>query len=84
MKTFKLSKNTTLYVGFSQCNWDGISLTLLPTFLYSMFRPDEYGVSAHHQISFQWFNFSMDLVYLKTYPVEDDYFGNNDSNYYQS
>jgi hypothetical protein len=37
-----------------------------------MFRPDEYGVVAHHQISFQWFNFSADLVYRKTYPVDDN------------
>lgn len=72
MKTFNLSKNTTLYVDFSTCNWDGFTLSLLPSLIYSMFRPDEYGVVAHHQISFQWFNFSADLVYRKTYEVEDN------------
>ena len=72
MKTFNLSKNTTLYVGFSTCNWDGFGLALLPSIFYSMFRPDEYGVVAHHQISFQWFNFSADLVYRKTYKVENE------------
>ena len=73
MKRFKLSKNLTLYAGFSSCNWDGFSLALLPSMLYSMFRPDEYGVVAHHQISFQWFNFSVDLVYLKTYSTDNNF-----------
>ena len=72
MKTFKISKDVTLYVGVSTCNWDGFSLSILPSLVYSMFRPDEYGVFAHHQISFQWFNFSADLVYRKTYPVDDN------------
>ena len=72
MKSFKLSKKSTLYIGTNQCNWDGIDLAILPSLSYSMFRPDEYGVVAHHQFSFNWFNFYMDLVYLKTYPVEDE------------
>jgi hypothetical protein len=77
MKSFKLSKNVTLYAGFSMCSWDSVYLSILPSLVYSMFRPDEYGVVAHHQFSFQWFNFSADLVYLKTYKVEDEHENGN-------
>ena len=47
-----------------------------------MFRPDEYGVVAHHQISFQWFNFSIDLVYRKTYEVDEPFMENDNYDSY--
>ena len=72
IKSFKVSKNITGYFGIDPCNWDNVYLDLLPTATYSMFRPDEIGVVAHHQLSLRWLNFSLDFVYIKTYKVDDE------------